>query len=472
MPAIARKKYQIRDRKTPSQRKRNRENKRASRKRAKASKQAAAKIDVALRDKIMICNALAEYIESKVQGPDRRPLDHVAPPQSVSVPTVAPVAPWWTCFEADPDLGLPLVSRQPLFLPLTTNRGTVEKASSSFAGLRCVGEGTFGKVFLCNVKLVDTGILVPAAIKVAKPPGKKDLLIEEKALTILAGCKQVVNLLCAAGDGGFDQFLLTRRVLVLELVDCSLAELLERKMGKGAIWPTGPLAGQHRTSLLSSMTDVCLGVAFMHDRAGIAHNDLKPANIGVVMDGPHRANLKILDLGGASLASGEGRRSTGKKLRVNGCTPGYEAWERRKIDGTRPVDGEPWQWDLPSLGTVLMCLATRQPGIHRAARRVKERMLIAHSQTRAAAAGLELSSKLWDNWRGQLDKTLPSFLASWEGKFGKELEGWVCEGVGQQVTEMILQLLSRDVSARPSAADCVKVLRAAATPKPYSGFMF
>jgi serine/threonine protein kinase len=330
-----------------------------------------------------------------------------------------------------------------------------------------MGGGTFGQVFVASIKVLSTGTLLPVAIK-AVPEGKglvltkahrrakKMLLAEMQALTLMAECDRIVNGYFLAGDGGIDKSYATQRWLVMELVGGgSLRDVSSRR--RNALWPRTN-AGVR--PVLQCCRDVCVAVAAMK-AAGVAHNDLKPANISLEMRaGKTVARLKLVDLGGVSPAE---YTDMDKKtaLQLQACTAGYEAPERIKnaLTGKRGREGQPWQWDLFSLGCVCVCIITRCKCITEVLDRVREAMGSRYTDNTSTIT----DSKRWEEWRSCKDSGRISQPK--QGAFGRALRGLIDEGLPGDaylsVRDMVWSLLSWDGTLRPSAERCVRVLTAA-----------
>jgi serine/threonine protein kinase len=322
-------------------------------------------------------------------------------------------------------------------------------------------------VFAACVKVLSSGVLLPVAIKTvpeekglvltkAHRSAKKVLLAEMQALTLMAECDRIVNGYFLAGDGGMDKSYATRRWLVMELVGGgSLRDVSSRR--RNALWPRTN-AGER--AVLECCRDVCVAVAAMK-AAGVAHNDLKPANISLEMRARKTvARLKVVDLGGVSPAE---YTDKDKKtvLQLQACTAGYEAPERIKnaLTGRRGREGQPWQWDLFSLGCVCVCIITRSKGITDVLKRVRKAMDLCYTDNTSTIT----DSERWEEWRSCQNSARISQPK--QKAFGQALRGLINEGLPGHaylsVRNMVWSLLSWDRNLRPSGERCVGVLTAA-----------
>jgi serine/threonine protein kinase len=330
-----------------------------------------------------------------------------------------------------------------------------------------LGGGAFGNVFAARVKVLSSGALLPVAIKTvpeerglvltkAHRSAKKVLLAEMQALTLMAECDRIVSSYFLAGDGGIDKSYATQRWLVMELVGGgSLREVSSRR--RKTLWPQSK-AGEK--AVLECCQDVCVAVAAMK-AAGVAHNDLKPANISLEMrEGKTVARLKVVDFGGVSPAE---YTDKDKKtvLQLQACTAGYEAPERIKnaLTGKRGREGQPWQWDLFSLGCVCVCIITRSKCITEVLEHAREAMGSGYADTTSSFT----DSERWEEWR--TCKNSARISQSKQHAFGQALRGLMDEGLPGDaylsVRDMVWSLLSWDGNLRPSGEQCVGVLTAA-----------
>jgi serine/threonine protein kinase len=385
--------------------------------------------------------------------------------------------PWFSRFE--PHTHAVGLSSQPKLYPV--ERSTYHKPGATSDGksvpllfperedIIFLGGGTFGNVFAARIKVLSSGTLLPVAIKTvpeekglvltkAHRSAKKVLLAEMQALTLMAECDRIVSGYFLAGDGGIDKSYATQRWLVMELVGGgSLRDVSSRR--RKTLWPQSKVGER---AVLECCLDLCVAVAAMK-AAGVAHNDLKPANISLEMrEGKTVARLKVVDLGGVSPAE---YTNKDKKtvLQLQACTAGYEAPERIKnaVTNKRGRAGQPWQWDLFSLGCVCVCIITRSKCITEVLDRVRKAM----GPRYADNASTITDSEKWAEWRGCKDSARTSQPT--QNAFGQALRGLIDKGLPGHgvrdisVRDMVWSLLSWDGKLRPSAEQCVRVLTAA-----------
>jgi serine/threonine protein kinase len=172
------------------------------------------------------------------------------------------------------------------------------------------------------------------------------------------------------------------------------------------------------------------------------------------------ARLKVVDLGGVSPAE---YTDKDKKtvLQLQACTAGYEAPERIKnvVTGKRGREGQPWQWDLFSLGCVCVCIITRSKCITEVLDRVRKAMGSRYTDNTSTIT----DSERWEEWRTCKDSARISQPT--QNDFGQGLRGLIDKGLPGHaylcVRDMVWSLLSWDGKLRPSAEQCVRVLTAA-----------
>lgn len=216
---------------------------------------------------------------------------------------------------------------------------------------RVVGEGGFAIVYRARHRVWDR----PVALKVFRglgtlaPDRQEELLqafLREGAL--LAELSERSSAICQARDVG----MLERpegRVpyMVLEWLDGrSLEEVLEEERAQGSIRPRSPEEAFH------FLQPIGQALALAH-RKGIAHRDVKPANIFVLGDD----TLKLLDFGIAKVVQ-DVQRSAGAFAQTTGnvssFTPAYGAPEQ--FQRSKGATG-PWT-DVFALALVYVELVT------------------------------------------------------------------------------------------------------------------
>jgi serine/threonine protein kinase len=412
-----------------------------------------AAVEQAVQQELASRAAAAAVVDSSL-GPLLAAIgDPPAPPRGCA-------APWW-CLYLAADPTTPELHRLPWLGPPPPAWRALEKPSKSHPGMQRMGKGSFGKVYAGTVQRLSDNVLVPVAVKVPKhkqTAPRYSLHLEAKALETMAGCEQVVDLMFVAGDGGLDPSGFVKRMLVMELNNTSLRSYLGGDKKTTEQLPR-PLV---LPRMLRLLLDLFKGLDAMH-AADLAHNDIKPANVGVVFHGADGPSLKLFDLGGVSVSSLGGRDRASCK--ISACTPHYAPHERRKQkhpdkvkfpDGFRSTsDGEPWQWDMFSAGVTALCVALQVPGVDWVARAVVERM-----GQRGKGTGGWSALQLWDSWRGP-GRTQGDVEAS----FGKCLKELLNEEPGlapnTTVCPLILRLLSVRPSGRPKASECVQVINMA-----------
>jgi hypothetical protein len=148
-------------------------------------------------------------------------------------------------------------------------------------------------------------------------------------------------------------------------------------------------------------------------------------------------------------------------LQLQACTAGYEAPERIKnaVTGRRGREGQPWQWDLFSLGCVCVCIITRSKCITVVLDRVRKAMGPRYTDNTSTIT----VSERWEEWRGCQNSARISQPN--QHAFGQALRGLMDEELPGDaylsVRDMVWSLLSWDGNLRPSGERCVGVLTAA-----------
>jgi serine/threonine protein kinase len=182
--------------------------------------------------------------------------------------------------------------------------------------------------------------------------------------------------------------------------------------------------------------DICTGLLQIH-ASGLAHNDMKPANILIDSD----STFKIADLGSATPLS------LPRLCPATPATHGYAAPERKKVSSKvagkeyRPRSvGTPEAWDSFSLGVCLLCLLVRQGGMHR--------FVVREMKTTMSA---------WDTWCLCADASRSAACQPFDEELRAQVTRWTAHGL-EPLRKLIFALLSRDHAKRPRARDCLEAL--------------
>jgi serine/threonine-protein kinase len=232
---------------------------------------------------------------------------------------------------------------------------------AQYRKVRVLGRGGQGVVYLAWRQGVD-GFRLPVALKAFSPepyadePAYREAMQAMAAVAVRVACIQHDNLVAVhdfferAGVrlmemewlDGFD----LREVLHPGMLELSRARLSASHWDdlNRVILTAGPVQPRLKPGVAIQVLRDCLaGLAALH-RAGVAHGDVKPANVLLKRTG----NAKVIDLGSAvDLAGGAGRRL---------WTPAYAAPEVLEGGDCTPRS------DLASLGYVLVeMLAGQSP---------------------------------------------------------------------------------------------------------------
>jgi serine/threonine protein kinase len=179
--------------------------------------------------------------------------------------------------------------------------------------------------------------------------------------------------------------------------------------------------------------DICKGLSQIH-ASGLAHNDMKPANILIDSD----STFKIADLGSATPLS------LPRLCPATPATHGYAAPERKKVISSKVTGkeyrprsvGTPEAWDSFSLGVCLLCLLVRQGGIHRFV--VRE---------------MKTTMSVWDTWCLCADTSRSAACQPFDEQLHAQVTRWTAHGL-EPLRKLIFALLSRDHTKRPRAQAC------------------
>ncbi len=223
---------------------------------------------------------------------------------------------------------------------------------------RVVGEGGFALVYKATHKVWNRAV----AIKVFRtlgdlPPERREQLvksfIQEGAL--LAELSERSAAICQARDVGMLKMRDGREMpyMVLEWLEGrSLEQVLEYEKGQ-RLPPRTP------TETLAILEPAALALALAHKK-GIAHRDVKPANLFVIGDARGEYTVKILDFGIAKVVQ-DLQRATGSFNQTQGVvssfTPAYGAPEQ--FSRTHGATG-PWT-DVFALALIFTELMTQEP---------------------------------------------------------------------------------------------------------------
>jgi formylglycine-generating enzyme required for sulfatase activity/serine/threonine protein kinase len=229
--------------------------------------------------------------------------------------------------------------------------------SSKYEVEAVVGEGGFAVVYRATHKVWNRKV----AIKVFRtlgdlPPARRELLIkafiQEGAL--LAELSERSAAICQARDVGMLKMRDGREMpyMVLEWLEGrSLEEVIDSERARG-------LAPRTPAEAIHILEPVALALALAH-RKGIAHRDVKPANIFVLGDPRGEYTVKVLDFGIAKVVqdiqrqAGAFQQTQGE---VSSFTPAYGAPEQ--FSRTHGATG-PWT-DVFALALIFTELLTQE----------------------------------------------------------------------------------------------------------------
>ena len=223
---------------------------------------------------------------------------------------------------------------------------------------RVVGEGGFALVYRATHKVWNRAV----AIKVFRtlgdlPPERREQLvksfIQEGAL--LAELSERSAAICQARDVGMLKMRDGREMpyMVLEWLEGrSFEQVLDDEKRAG-------LPARTPTETLAILEPAALALALAHKK-GIAHRDVKPANLFVIGDPRGEYTVKILDFGIAKVVQ-DLQRATGSFNQTQGVvssfTPAYGAPEQ--FSRTHGATG-PWT-DVFALALIFTELMTQEP---------------------------------------------------------------------------------------------------------------
>ena len=218
--------------------------------------------------------------------------------------------------------------------------------------IRTIGSGAMGDVYLARhrkfsqreyaIKLIRSDVTTEAARKRF-----------EREITAMGGL--VHPNLVYASDAGIDN---ERMYLVMEYVrGRDLQELIDRK---------GAMQVPQATEVVRQ---ICLGVAHAHSH-GVVHRDIKPANVIL----SHDLEVKVLDLGIASLQSDAGSRMTrGGSVMGTAAFIAPELWDDA-------MNASPAS-DVYAIGCTAYSLYTRSPPFAGEAHQSLVQIMTAHRQS-------------------------------------------------------------------------------------------
>ena len=173
---------------------------------------------------------------------------------------------------------------------------------------RLIGEGAMGTVYLARHDVLQTTVAAKVLRpKLAKNPAILERFMAEARALSLVGHENIVKVFDLGEASGL-------HYILMEHVDGELLSAMDT-----------PMAPALAVSILA---EVCRALDAAH-RIGVAHMDVKPANVFVVRRG-RSVRVKVLDFGAARLLSD----ASGVRAVVG--TPQFmspEQWNREPVDG-------------------------------------------------------------------------------------------------------------------------------------------